>query len=106
MSSEERIQRAESTDRQLRRSLSLIDVTALVFGALVGSGWLFASYYTAMAVGPAAFISWIIAGVLMLFVALAFAELSAAIPKSGSIVRYRLSLHSHFTHFTFNHDRV
>ncbi|MGC9112886.1 hypothetical protein [Acidilobus sp.] len=42
MSSEERIQRAESTDRQLRRSLSFMDITALVFGALVGSGWLFA----------------------------------------------------------------
>jgi len=102
MGSEERIQRAESTDRQLRRSLSLIDVTALVFGALVGSGWLFASYYTAMAVGPAAFISWIIAGVLMLFVALAFAELSAAIPKSGSIVRYPQYTHGSFASFVLS----
>ena len=96
---ETREQRAEAVDRQLRRSLTFIDIAALVFGALVGSGWLFASYYTAMDVGPAAFLSWIIAGVLMLFVALAFAELSGAIPKSGAIVRYPQYTHGSFASF-------
>ena len=98
-SHEERLRRAEEADRGLGRSLTLIDMAALVFGALIGSGWLFASYYAAVDAGPAAIVSWIVAGVLMLLVALVFAELSAAIPKSGAIVRYPQYSHGSLASF-------
>ncbi|PMP80771.1 MAG: amino acid permease [Mesoaciditoga sp.] len=38
--------------------------------------------------GPASIISWIIGGSIVLFIALSFAEITGALPKSGSIVRY------------------
>ncbi|MGC9071751.1 MAG: amino acid permease [Acidilobus sp.] len=82
------VEKAEATDKQLRRALNVWDITYLVVGAMIGSGWLFGSLYAASMVGPSAILSWLIAGVLMLFIALSFAELSGMIPKSGAIVRY------------------
>lgn len=90
---------AEKTDKQLRKSLTFIDIIFLVLGALIGSGWLFASFYASEVAGPSAIVSWIIAGVLMLFVALAYAELSGAIPKSGAIVRYPKYTHGNFASY-------
>lgn len=57
---------------------------------MIGSGWLFSSMYAAQAAGPAALISWVIGGVLMLLVALVFAELGMVRPESGGLVRYPL----------------
>ena len=90
------IEKAQESDRQLRKSLGLLEIMFLVLGAIIGSGWLFGSFYAAEVAGPAATLSWIIAGVLLLFVALAFAELSGAIPRSGAIVRYPQYTHGSF----------
>ncbi|MGC9209933.1 MAG: APC family permease [Acidilobus sp.] len=93
------VEKAEVTDRQLRRALNVWDITYLVVGAMIGSGWLFGALYAASMVGPAAILSWIIAGVLMIFIALAFAELSGMIPKSGAIVRYPQYSHGSFASY-------
>ncbi|ESQ25649.1 MAG: Amino acid transporter [uncultured Acidilobus sp. JCHS] len=93
------VEKAEVTDKQLRRALNFWDIAYLVVGAMIGSGWLFGSLYAAAMVGPGAILSWIIAGVLMLFVALAFAELSGMIPKSGAIVRYPQYSHGSLASF-------
>jgi amino acid transporter len=93
------VEKAETTDKQLRRALNFWDIAYLVIGAMIGSGWLFGSLYAAAMVGPGAILSWIIAGVLMLFIALAFAELSGMIPKSGAIVRYPQYSHGSLASF-------
>jgi amino acid transporter len=62
-------------------------------GGIIGSGWLFATLYAAENAGGASILSWIIGGVLISFMALAYAEISSAIPKSGGIARY-----PHYTH--------
>jgi len=93
------VEKAEATDKQLRRALNFWDISYLVIGAMIGSGWLFGSLYAAAMVGPGAILSWIIAGVLMLFIALAFAELAGMIPKSGAIVRYPQYSHGSLTSF-------
>lgn len=59
-------------------------------GSVIGSGWLFSSMYAAQDAGPAALIAWIIAGALMLMIALVFAELGMVRPESGGLVRYPL----------------
>ncbi|WP_238523608.1 APC family permease [Acidilobus saccharovorans] len=95
-SSNSYIEKAQASDRELRKALGLLEIMFLVLGAIIGSGWLFGSFYAAAMAGPAAITSWIIAGVLLLFVALAFAELSGAIPKTGAIVRYPQYSHGSF----------
>ncbi|MEM0156002.1 MAG: APC family permease [Thermoplasmataceae archaeon] len=57
-------------------------------GGIIGSGWLFAAYSASSIAGPAAILSWIIGGVIVLIIAMNYAELGAMIPRSGAIVRY------------------
>lgn len=56
-------------------------------GGVIGSGWLFGSYYGAKYAGPGAIISWIIGGILMLAIALPWAELGGLVPEAGSVAR-------------------
>ncbi len=73
---------------KLQRKIGSIGLLAASVGGLVGSGWLFGPLFAAQIAGPAAVLSWIIGGLLMLFVALTFAELAAAFPVAGGMVRF------------------
>ncbi|MEM0136699.1 MAG: APC family permease, partial [Thermoplasmatales archaeon] len=79
---------AEKSDKKLRKALSLQDLFFLSMGGIIGSGWLLGVAGGADIAGPASIISWIVGGIIVLFIALTFAEIGAAIPKSGAIVRY------------------
>ena len=82
-----------ASDKLLRRSLGKFELLYLSLGGIIGSGWLFGPLYTAQYAGGSAILSWIIGGIFVIFVGLAYAELGSAIPKSGGIVRY-----PHYTH--------
>lgn len=86
----------KEADKQLRKELSLIDLAFLSLGGIIGSGWLFASLSAASVSGPSAVLSWLIAGILVMFIGLAYGEISGAIPKTGGIVRY-----PHYTHGSY-----
>lgn len=92
---------ASNPDRKLRRALSLYDLLGLSMGGIIGSGWLFGVNKAVYTAGPAAILSWIVGGILVLFVALAWAEISAMAPRSGAIVRYPFWTHGSYTGFTF-----
>lgn len=79
---------AHESDKQLRKSLTLQDLFFLSLGGIIGSGWLLGGIAAAGVAGPASIFSWIIGGVIVLFIALTFAEITSALPISGSIVRY------------------
>ncbi|SEP44621.1 Amino acid transporter [Amycolatopsis saalfeldensis] len=77
-------------DGKLRRRLGFWSLLAIGVGSVIGSGWLFSAMYAANAAGPASLVSWVVGGVLMLLIALVFAELGMAHPESGALVRYPL----------------
>jgi amino acid transporter len=79
---------AEASDKKLKKALTLQDLFFLSLGGIIGSGWLLGGVAAASTAGPASIISWIIGGIIVLFIALTFAEVSAALPKSGGLVRY------------------
>ena len=83
----------ESSDRQLRRDLGLQQLFFLSFGSIIGSGWLFATLSAGAVAGPASLISWVIAAVLVIIIALNYAEVATMMPRSGGVVRY-----PHLTH--------
>ncbi|BDC17211.1 APC family permease [Acidianus sp. HS-5] len=83
---------AES-DQKLSKSLNKMELFYIGLGGIIGSGWLFATLYATEDAGGASILSWIIGGILIAFIALAYAEISSAIPKSGGIARY-----PHYTH--------
>lgn len=91
----------DNPDRKLRKALSVYDLLGLSMGGIIGSGWLFGVNKAVYTAGPAAIMSWVVGGILVLFVALAWAEISAMAPRSGAIVRYPFWSHGSYTGFTF-----
>ncbi|WP_282760154.1 APC family permease [Komagataeibacter saccharivorans] len=75
------------------RSLSLLDLTMLGFGAVFGSGWLFAASHVAAIAGPASILSWFAGGFAVLLLGLVYCELAAALPEAGGMIRYPAYAH-------------
>jgi amino acid transporter len=80
-------------DVGLKRELGLIGATWASETSIIGSGWLFGALFAAQAVGGAAVLAWIIAGIVVIVLALCHAELGAMYPVSGGTAR--------FPHFAF-----
>ncbi|MCD4536566.1 APC family permease [Nocardioides sp. cx-169] len=68
-----------------RRSVGPLGLTFVAVGGVVGSGILFAPLFAARQAGPAAIIAWPIAGLMLITVALVYAELSAMLPVVGGL---------------------
>jgi amino acid transporter len=80
-------------DVGLKREMGLIGATWASETSIIGSGWLFAPLTAALLVGGAAVLDWIIAGIVVIVLALCHAELGAMYPVSGGTAR--------FPHFAF-----
>ncbi len=80
-------------DVGLKRELGLIGATWASETSIIGSGWLFAPLFAALLIGGGAILAWIIAGVIVILLALCHAELGAMYPVSGGTAR--------FPHFAF-----
>jgi basic amino acid/polyamine antiporter, APA family len=73
----------------LRRCLSAFDLTLLGIGSIIGTGiFVLTGLAAATQAGPAVILSFVIAGVVSGFAALAYAELAASIGGSGSAYGY------------------
>jgi amino acid transporter len=77
----------------LRREVGTIALMFTGLGSIIGSGWLFGAWRAAQMAGPGAIYAWIIGAVVILFVALTYAELGAMFHESGGSVRY-----GHYSH--------
>jgi amino acid transporter len=86
----------ESEDRKLRKTLTFQDLFFLSMGGIIGSGWLLAALGASAIAGPAVILSWVIGGILVLLIALTYAEVAGMLPRSGAIVRY-----PHLTHGSY-----
>ena len=84
---------AQPADVGLKREMGLIGATWASETSIIGSGWLFGAYFAATAVGSAALICWIVAGIAVVILALVHAELGGMYPVSGGTAR--------FPHFAF-----
>ena len=81
------------TDVGLKRELGLIGATWASETSIIGSGWLFGALFASQAVGGASVLAWVIAGIVVIVLALCHAELGAMYPVSGGTAR--------FPHFAF-----
>lgn len=76
------------TGHQLKRSVGVVQLTAVGIGAIIGTGIFVVVGVGADLAGPGVIISFIIAAVACAFSALAYAELASSIPVSGSAYTY------------------
>src|SRR3978361_2402173 len=72
----------------LVREVGKIGLIWASVGSIIGSGWLFGAQKGLMAAGPAAVISWIIGGVMIMVLALTQAGLGGMYPVSGGTARF------------------
>ncbi len=78
-----------SDHTKLKKSLTAFDLLFIGLGAVIGTGvFVLTGVNAAVASGPAVFISFAIAGITCIFVALAYTEVAAALPSSGGSYTY------------------
>lgn len=68
-------------------------------GSIIGSGWLFGAWHASAIAGPAAILAWVIGAVVVLAIALTYAEMGAMFPESGGMVRYARYSHGSLVGF-------
>src|SRR5882762_7659662 len=88
-----------SNESAIRREVGTVALMFTGLGSIIGSGWLFGAWRAAQLAGPGAVYAWIIGAVVILFVALTYAELGAMFPESGGAVRYGHYSHGSLTGF-------
>jgi APA family basic amino acid/polyamine antiporter len=89
----------EETQRGLKRSLGLLDATAISVGAIIGGGIFVVTGIVAGLAGSALVVSMVVAAVIAFFTALSFAELAAWQPVEGSVYEYARQVISPFSGF-------
>ncbi len=75
-------------DSELRRELGFIDTLMIGIGGMIGAAIFIFPGTTGFLAGDAAVLAWVIAGVLMMGIALMYVELASAFPKAGGPVVY------------------
>jgi amino acid transporter/mannitol/fructose-specific phosphotransferase system IIA component (Ntr-type) len=71
------------TTKKLKKDLSLLDVFCIASGAMISSGLFILPGIASAKVGPALFLSYIVASVFVIPTILSMAELASAMPKAG-----------------------
>jgi APA family basic amino acid/polyamine antiporter len=89
----------KSQESKLKPSLGLLDATAINVGAIVGAGIFIVTGIAAGVAGSAMIVSMLIGAVVALFTALSFSELTAWLPKEGSVYEFAYQLVSPFVGF-------
>jgi len=77
-----------SNEFAIRRHVGALALMFTGLGSIIGSGWLFGAWRAAELAGPGAIWAWVIGAVVILFIAVTYAELGAMFPESGGMVRY------------------
>ncbi|MBF0409636.1 MAG: amino acid permease [Candidatus Riflebacteria bacterium] len=90
----------EENKPHLKRELGLIAATAIVIGNMIGSGIFLAPQQLAAASNPAtSLVSWLITGVGSILLALSFANIGSAMPRTGGPVVFTKAAFGSFACF-------
>ena len=94
-----RLMARKEPQKTLKRSLSLLDATAISVGAIIGGGIFVVTGIVADLAGSALVVSMVLAAAIAFFTALSFAELAAWQPVEGSVYEYARQVISPFSGF-------
>jgi amino acid transporter len=75
-------------DVGLKREMGLIGAMWSSETSIIGSGWLFGSFFAAQYLGPSAVWAWIAGGIAIIILALVHAELGGMYPVAGGTARF------------------
>src|SRR6056297_1245649 len=75
--------RSGAVETELSRDMSLLDITFIGVGAMIGAGVFALTGFAAGIAGPALVLAFALNGFVALFTAVSYAELGAAFPEAG-----------------------
>ena len=78
---------------ELRRDARIVGLLFASTTSMIGSGWLFGAYHASKIAGPLSIWSWVLGAVIIMLIALCFAELAALFPRSGALVHMSHASH-------------
>ncbi len=87
--------------RFYKRRISGIGLMFSAVSAMIGSGWLFSSLYVGRLAGPSSILAWVGGGLLVMIIALTYAEISAMLPITGGSTRFPQLTHGTFVSLFF-----
>jgi amino acid transporter len=88
------------TDTKMRRDIGTVGLLFAGVGSIIGSGWLFGALKASEIAGPAAIFSWLIGAVMIILIALVYAELGTMFPVSGGVIRFPHISYGSFASYT------
>lgn len=84
---------------KFNREISLLGLILIGTGSMIGSGWLFGSFFSAQLAGPSAILAWGIAAIVSFIIALPLAEIGTLFPVSGSFIEVTYLTHGQLSGF-------
>jgi len=91
------------TGTTFKRSLNLVDSTAIVVGSMIGSGIFIVSADMSRTLGSPGWmlLAWLITGLMTMFAAMAYGELASMMPKAGGQYIYLREAYNPLTGFLY-----
>src|SRR3984957_9311519 len=85
---ESRMTNLSEVPPRLKRDVGLLPLFMVSAGSVIGSGWLLGTLNASEVAGPAAIVSWVVGAILLIGIALIYAELGSTYPISGGTARF------------------
>lgn len=84
---------------ELKKSLGFVSIVALTITSMIGTSLFFGIGAGVALAGPASIFSWVLIGLVTLYVSACFAELIAMYPSSGGVYEFTKQAYGRFTSF-------
>lgn len=84
---------AMGSGKGLRRDAGIIGLLFASTTSMIGSGWLFGALHASQIAGPLSMWSWALGAIIIMMIALCFAELAALFPRAGALVHMSHASH-------------
>ncbi|MEM0161289.1 MAG: APC family permease [Thermoplasmata archaeon] len=83
------------------KKLGFWSIFFISIGATIGSGWIYLLSLLASNGGPSSIYTWLFAGVMILIIAVTYAEIGAELPQKSAFVRYPTFAYGNFLGYLF-----
>src|SRR3984885_2576930 len=99
--------KAESETKELKRTLSAINLVTLGIGAIIGAGiFSLTGEAAAKNAGPAIMLSFVLGGIACAFAGLCYAEMASTVPIAGSAYTYAYATMGEFIAWLIGWDLI